>query len=169
MPKDVTLRQYYHIYWQDINTILKHWAQRQATGKVPFAFKKVGKAKNNHSVEEGNADADLGMDGDAEGDLEHNNDSKDSEDEESQGDSSSSNGQSTSLLDAAAEDGQSDSSSVEQQPLPEKKVSNLGYFILALNLSVSRCKARLMKVNSHHQGYLALPMGAQHHRQPHLA
>ena len=129
LPKDVTLRQYYHIRRQDVNAILKHWAQRQAAGKVPFAFKKVGKAKNNRSAEEGDADADLGPDGDAEGDSEHDNDSKDSEDEESQGDSSPPNGQSTSLPDAAAEDGQSDSSSAEQQPLPEKEVSNLGYLI----------------------------------------
>ena len=113
MPKDVTLRQYYHICQQDVNAILKHWAQRQAAYKVPFTFKKVGKAKNNRSAEEGDANADLGPDGDAEGDSKHNNDSKDSEDEESQGDSSPPNGQSTSLPDAAAEDGQSDSSSAE--------------------------------------------------------
>ena len=63
------------------------------------------------------------------GDSEHNNNSKDLEDEESPGDSSLPNGQSTSLSDATAEDRQSDSSSAKQQPLPKKEVSNLSYLI----------------------------------------
>ncbi len=63
LPKQVTLKQYYHLYQEDINVMLKHWTQRQAFSKVLFHFRKVAKAiqKNKHTLEENNADADSDM------------------------------------------------------------------------------------------------------------
>ena len=129
MPKDVTLRQYYHILWQDVNAILKHWLQRQAASKVLFAFKKVVKGQNNLAVEESDPNADMGPGEEPEGDSAHDDNSKDSEGEESQGDSSPFDGKSTSLPDTAAKDGQSEFGSAEQEQEPDKEVSNLGYLV----------------------------------------
>jgi len=70
LPKQVTLKQYYHLCKEDINAMLEHWTWRQAAGKVAFRFRKVAKAiqKNKHALEEINADADA-ADADADMDL----------------------------------------------------------------------------------------------------
>ncbi|KAH9035450.1 hypothetical protein EDB83DRAFT_2318750 [Lactarius deliciosus] len=48
LPEGVTLMQYHHICLDDANSLLKHWIQRQAAGKIPFCFKKVDKADWHH-------------------------------------------------------------------------------------------------------------------------
>jgi hypothetical protein len=72
LPKQVTLKQYYHLTQKDVSAILKHWTWRQAAGKVPFCFRKVAKAvrENVDALEENNADAnsDMGPGEEAEGD-----------------------------------------------------------------------------------------------------
>ena len=62
MPKDVALKQFHHLCQEDINTILGHWTQRQADGKVPFLFREVAKAalKNQRTQEGSDADTDVG-------------------------------------------------------------------------------------------------------------
>jgi hypothetical protein len=57
----VVLRQYYHLCQGDVNSILWHWVWRQATGMVPFHFKKVTKAipqRNGDGVDMGSSDED---------------------------------------------------------------------------------------------------------------
>jgi hypothetical protein len=57
----VVLRQYYHLCQGDINSILRHWVQRQAAGMVLFRFKKVTKAipqRNSDGVDMGSSDED---------------------------------------------------------------------------------------------------------------
>ena len=62
LPKDVSLKQYYHLRQEDVNAMLEHWAQRQAAGEVPFLFKEVVKAvRQNVRMSDG-----TGSDGDAE-------------------------------------------------------------------------------------------------------
>ncbi|KAF8261511.1 hypothetical protein EI94DRAFT_795606 [Lactarius quietus] len=39
----VALTQYHHLRLQDVNALLKHWAQRQAAGEILLRFKKVKK------------------------------------------------------------------------------------------------------------------------------
>ncbi|KAF8256592.1 hypothetical protein EI94DRAFT_1821722 [Lactarius quietus] len=41
LPAGVTLTQYHHIQLGDANALLQHWTTRQATGLIPFRFKKV--------------------------------------------------------------------------------------------------------------------------------
>ncbi|KAH8982776.1 hypothetical protein EDB86DRAFT_2834214 [Lactarius hatsudake] len=48
LPEGVTLMQYHHICLDNVNSLLKHWIQRQATSKIPFCFKKVDKADWHH-------------------------------------------------------------------------------------------------------------------------
>ena len=44
LPTQVVLKQYYHLRQRDVNSILRHWVQRQAAGMVLFSFKKATKA-----------------------------------------------------------------------------------------------------------------------------
>ncbi|KAF8260380.1 hypothetical protein EI94DRAFT_1706336 [Lactarius quietus] len=44
LPNSVTLTQYHHICLEDVDSLLKHWTQRQAAGEVPLQFRKVEKA-----------------------------------------------------------------------------------------------------------------------------
>ena len=70
LPKNVTLEQYYHLRQDDVNTMLKHWTERQAAGEVPFRFKKEVTAawKNNRTPEENDANSSAELD---EGGIEH--------------------------------------------------------------------------------------------------
>ena len=70
MPKNVVLKQFYHLYQKDVDAILKHWIWRQACGKVPFCFKKVNKAtqKDHRVLEGGDADTDMEPGEEADGD-----------------------------------------------------------------------------------------------------
>jgi hypothetical protein len=86
LPEDVTLTQYYHLRVKDVNAILEHWSHRQAAGMVPFAFRKVAKAKN---IQESDADTDAGL-GDEE--EEGPNDGKDSESDDDSESSESDDG-----------------------------------------------------------------------------
>jgi hypothetical protein len=78
LPKQVTLTQYHHIRRQDANAILEHWTRRQAAGKVPFQFRKVGKAIQKHkpASEESDADAGMGPSEEAEEDPQGDDDSQ---------------------------------------------------------------------------------------------
>ena len=44
LPKEVALKQYYHLRQKDVSAILEHWMGRQAAGKVPFLFRKAVRA-----------------------------------------------------------------------------------------------------------------------------
>jgi len=44
LPKQVALKQYYHLRQKDVSDILEHWTRRQAAGKVPLCFMKVVRA-----------------------------------------------------------------------------------------------------------------------------
>ena len=78
LPEGVALKQYYHLCWEDINSILEHWAWRQAAGKVPFCFRKMANAiqQNERASEEDDADADMEPGKETEEDLLDNNDSQ---------------------------------------------------------------------------------------------
>jgi len=41
LEKVVTLQQYYHLCLEDVSSMLKYWAERQATNKVPLRFIKA--------------------------------------------------------------------------------------------------------------------------------
>jgi len=78
LPEGVALKQYYHLRREDINSILEHWAWRQAAGKVPFCFRKMANAiqQNEHASEEDDADADTELGKETEEDLLDNDDSQ---------------------------------------------------------------------------------------------
>ena len=40
LPKQVALKQYYHLRQKDVNNILEHWTMRQAAGRAPLHFRK---------------------------------------------------------------------------------------------------------------------------------
>ena len=71
LPKNVTLKQFHHLRQKDVDAILMHWIGRQASGMVPLRFKKVDKAtRKDHQVPEGDdADADMGLGDEEDGDL----------------------------------------------------------------------------------------------------
>jgi hypothetical protein len=62
LPKQVVLRQYYHLRRDEVDALLKHWTRRQTAGKVPLRFRKEVKddLQNERYSEENNADADIG-------------------------------------------------------------------------------------------------------------
>ena len=74
----MALKQYYHLHREDVNSILEHWARRQAAGKVPFCFRKMANAiqQNECASEEDDADADTEPGEETEEDLLDNNDSQ---------------------------------------------------------------------------------------------
>jgi ATP-dependent helicase YprA (DUF1998 family) len=78
LPKNVSLEQYYHLRQDDVNTMLKHWTERQAAGEVPFQFKKKVKAarKNKRTPEENDADADTESGKEAGEDLQSSDESQ---------------------------------------------------------------------------------------------
>jgi hypothetical protein len=41
LPKQVALKQYYHIRREDADALLRHWTERQAAGKIPLRFNKA--------------------------------------------------------------------------------------------------------------------------------
>jgi hypothetical protein len=43
LPQGLTLNNFYHMRIHDLDTLLQHWAQRQASGQIPFRFKNVGR------------------------------------------------------------------------------------------------------------------------------
>lgn len=88
LPKQVTLKQYYHLRQDDVNAMLDHWAQRQADGKVPLRFKKAAKAfqQKKCSAEENDSNADMGPSEKAEGGPQDNGDIQARWDAASQGD-----------------------------------------------------------------------------------
>jgi hypothetical protein len=92
LPKQVALKQYYHIRQDEANAMIDHWTQRQAAGKVPLRFKKVVKAtrQNNGTSEENDADEDpnMGSGDEAENDRQGNYGSQVGGHGVSQGDSS---------------------------------------------------------------------------------
>ena len=57
LPKEVALKQYYHLRQKDVSAILEHWTGRQAAGKVPFLFRKAVRAipENNRTLDENGA------------------------------------------------------------------------------------------------------------------
>ena len=90
LPKDVALKQYYHLRQEDVNAILKHWMQRKADGEVPFLFKKAVKAicQNVHTLDGNGSDGDAEQ-SEEEQDLQNSNSSRAQGDGQSQGDSGS--------------------------------------------------------------------------------
>jgi hypothetical protein len=54
LPKNIELKQYYHLVLEDVNAMLGHWTQRQAVGKVPLKFRKAVNAGDNMSTTEDN-------------------------------------------------------------------------------------------------------------------
>jgi len=78
LPKQVTLRQYYHLRRGDVNAILEHWAQRQAAGKVPFRFRSVAKTiqQNKRATKENDSNADMGLGKEAKEDLQDDDSSQ---------------------------------------------------------------------------------------------
>ena len=55
LPKQVALKQYYHLRQKDINNILEHWTTRQAAGRAPLCFRKeVGSEPQNDCTQEEN-------------------------------------------------------------------------------------------------------------------
>src|SRR6266571_3250382 len=74
LPASVMLTQYHHIHQEDVNTLLKHWTQRQAAGKIPFRFKmrdvRRGQAQENdeETPGDGNALTKEGADGNSQED-----------------------------------------------------------------------------------------------------
>lgn len=44
LPKNLVLVQYHHMRVEDVDAALQHWKAREASGEVPFRFKKVDKA-----------------------------------------------------------------------------------------------------------------------------
>ena len=67
---DITLTQYYHLYVEDVDALLKHWMQRHAAGEIPFQFKKVEKVEQHGTCasEEGDPSTGLGLMDKLEGD-----------------------------------------------------------------------------------------------------
>ena len=51
LPKQVVLKQYYHLRQKDVSDILKHWTRRQAMGKVPLRSMKVVRASEDSSTD----------------------------------------------------------------------------------------------------------------------
>jgi hypothetical protein len=64
LPKNITLKQYYHLHQDNMNTMLKHWTERQAAGEVPFQFKKKVEAalKEYCTLEENDANSNVELD-----------------------------------------------------------------------------------------------------------
>lgn len=56
LPEGIEFRQFHHIVQDDASVILKHWAERQAAGRVPLKFKGVAAAIQSSEDEEGGAD-----------------------------------------------------------------------------------------------------------------
>ena len=62
LPENITLKQFHHLHREEVNSMLKHWLHRQAAGEVPFTFRTPRPIQqNNCTVEESNADADMGL------------------------------------------------------------------------------------------------------------
>jgi len=63
IAKNITLKQFHHLCQEDINAILRYWAQRKADSKVPFCFRKAAKAmwKDKHTLEGSDANANMGL------------------------------------------------------------------------------------------------------------
>lgn len=60
MPDGVDLQQYHHLRQNDVNSILEHWASRQAAGKIPFRFRNMAlEIQENESLEEDDIDVDM--------------------------------------------------------------------------------------------------------------
>ena len=78
LPEGVALKQYYHLRREDVDSILEHWAWRQAAGKVPFCFKKMANTiqQNECASEEDDADTDMELGEETEEDLLDNDDSQ---------------------------------------------------------------------------------------------
>lgn len=77
MPKGVALKQYYHLRREEVNSILEHWVQRQAAGKVPFRFRKMADAiQQNERASEDDSNADMVPGEETEEDLSDNSDSQ---------------------------------------------------------------------------------------------
>jgi len=78
LPKQVTLKQYYHLCKENVNAMLEHWMWRQAAGKVPFHFRKGLEAilQTKRTSEENDADADMGPCDKDEENLQDNNGSQ---------------------------------------------------------------------------------------------
>lgn len=93
LPKEVTLKQYYHLCQDEVNALLDHWTQRQAAGEVPFSFRKAVKAirQKKRALKEIDADVDMGSgeEADSEEDQQDDDDSQVWGDGASQGDGGS--------------------------------------------------------------------------------
>jgi len=90
LPKDVALKQYYHLHQEDVNAILEHWTQQKADSEVPFLFKKAVKAihQNVHMSDGNSSDGDAEQ-SEEEQDLQNSNRSQAQGDGQSQGDGGS--------------------------------------------------------------------------------
>jgi len=90
LPKDVALKQYYHLHQEDVNAILEHWTRQKADSKVLFLFKKAVKAihQNVHTLDGNGSDGDMEQSKE-EQDLQNSNGSQAQGDGQSQGDGGS--------------------------------------------------------------------------------
>ena len=43
LPHDTVLTQFHHMRVDELNSLLQHWTQRQASGEIPFRFKTIEK------------------------------------------------------------------------------------------------------------------------------
>jgi len=90
LPKDMALKQYYHLRQEDVNAILEHWTQRKADGEVPFLFKKAVKAIcQNVRTSDGNSSDSDAEQSEEEQDLQNSNGSQAQGDGQLQGDGGS--------------------------------------------------------------------------------
>ena len=62
LPENLTLKEVHHLCQEEVDGILKHWTHRQAADEVPFTFRAPRPIQqNNRTVEESNADANMGL------------------------------------------------------------------------------------------------------------
>ena len=132
LPRNVTLKQYHHLCKKDINSLLEHWIERQAAGKIPLKFKKAAEdiRKNKRTWEEDGTDADT------EEELPRDDGNQRRRRGASQGGSSGSRLTGQSDADeGSAEDGRGRSSSSEESSSegelsPNDKVRNLAIHLI---------------------------------------
>ena len=103
------MKQYYHISKASTDALLKHWTERQTSGKVPLKFKKVAKV-----IRERKRTSGEDSDSDSESSKEASEESRSDDDDRS---------------DEGAEDGRRRSNSAGQQRLPNDEVRNLDVFL----------------------------------------
>ena len=96
LPEDIEIKGFHHLLQDHVNSMLKHWTERQAAGKVPLEFKKATMASSEDDDDAGAESGELGgesqqgdyesQSGEKSGEGSQGNDENRSGDEGSQGD-----------------------------------------------------------------------------------